>query len=105
MNNINEQIEKAIEQIEKVRKDYFDRNKYTHIHEHIEVIEGKRYFKFALATDNGPIRYVYCFVDKVTGDILKPACWDRPAQTARGNIFDESTWICFEPHGVTYLRR
>ena len=36
-------------------------------------------------------RSAFAFVDKKTGDVLKPASWSAPAKHARGNIFDEST--------------
>ena len=29
---------------------------------------------------------VYCFIDKLTGDIFKPAGWRAPAKGARGSV-------------------
>lgn len=31
----------------------------------------------------------HAFIDKTTGDILKPATWRAPAKHARGNLFDD----------------
>lgn len=30
----------------------------------------------------------FCFIEKATGDVLKPSTWSVPAKHARGNIFD-----------------
>ncbi len=45
---------------------------------------GKRYAK--IVRDDTVQRSVYCFVDPVTGDVLKAAGWAKPAKGARGNI-------------------
>ncbi|WP_315729882.1 hypothetical protein [Bradyrhizobium sp. SZCCHNRI2010] len=48
---------------------------------------------------------VHCFVDKATGDVLKPASWDKPAKHARGNIFDAQNGLGrMGPYGPAYLR-
>lgn len=48
---------------------------------------------------------VHCFVDKETGDVLKPASWSKPAKHARGNIFDEHNGLAkMGPYGPAYLR-
>ena len=36
--------------------------------------------------------YVYCFVDKATGNILKAAGWNAAAKTARANIYKPETY-------------
>ena len=44
------------------------------------------------------------FVDKQTGDLLKPEGWKKPAKHARGNIFDADGGLRFvTPHGPMYL--
>lgn len=48
--------------------------------------EGPKRWK--LIQTMGQSRSVHSFVDKKTGDILKPASWNAPAKHARGNIFD-----------------
>lgn len=35
---------------------------------------------------------VYCFVEKATGDILKPASYKAAVKGARGNIYKPSTY-------------
>lgn len=38
-----------------------------------------------LGTDN---RSAWAFIDRETGDVLKPATWRAPAKHARGNVYD-----------------
>ena len=64
------------------------------------VKEGKRYIKILAGTS------VNIFVDKTTGDVLKPASWRAPAKHARGNIFNSDNGLnCISDYGtVAYLR-
>jgi len=54
----------------------------------IRVDNGQKNIKL-VRTTNGGSGSVYCFIDKTTGDILKPASSKTPAKGSRGNIFDE----------------
>ena len=78
-----------------------------------EMMEGKRYvrvvrqdrcyvYKDGQRTEeivDGGGRSVYCFVDKVNGDILKAASWKAPVtKHARGNIFASE-----QPTGSLYM--
>lgn len=48
---------------------------------------------------------VFLFVDKTTGNILKPAGWKAPAKHARGNIFDDTKGLGqVGLYGPAYLR-
>lgn len=48
---------------------------------------------------------VFAFVDQSTGDILKPACWARPAKGVRGSVLaGDYGMSCLGPYGVIYLR-
>lgn len=58
--------------------------------------------KFVKLTRDG--NSVYCFIDVTTGEVFKPASWKAPAEHARGNVLDQSTWGCFGPYGIAYLR-
>src|SRR5512137_150403 len=72
---------------------------------------GRRYVKIhkvgQIDTTTGrPITdSAWAFVDRRTGDILRPASWSAPAKHARGNIFDSDggmrhmSWL-----GPAYLR-
>lgn len=53
-----------------------------------------------------PLRVsVWAFIDKTTGDVLKPASWSAPAKQARGNIFDEKNGMgSMTPYGPAYIR-
>jgi hypothetical protein len=47
----------------------------------------------------------HAFVDKKTGDVLKPASWKAPAKHARGNIFDSKNGLGWMgEYGPAYLR-
>jgi len=48
---------------------------------------GSKYFKITRGNS------VYCFIEKETGDIFKPASWRAPAKGARANVHDYDTWM------------
>lgn len=50
---------------------------------------GKKYVKIISKAQSGYGTSVWAFIDKATGDILKPASWKAPAEHARGNILDQ----------------
>jgi hypothetical protein len=52
----------------------------------LTVEPGRRYVRIVKSHGESG-RYVYCFVDKTNGDILKAATWKAPAKHARGNIY------------------
>lgn len=61
---------------------------------------GPKYVKVVRADTS-----VYCFINKLTGDVLKPASWSAPAKHARGNIFDASNGLKFmTAFGPAYLK-
>ena len=50
-------------------------------------------------------RSAHTFIDRTTGDVLKPASWQTPAKHARGNVHDASNGLKnMGPHGPAYLR-
>ena len=56
----------------------------------LEIEQGPRYVRVVRADQGGSAaRSAHAFIDKITGDVLKPASWKTPAKWARGNIFDE----------------
>lgn len=66
-------------------------------------IDGKRYIKIVHIVEGS--RSAWAFIDKETGDVLKPASWRAPAKHARGNIFDEWNGMRFMTvFGPAYLR-
>ena len=67
---------------------------------------GRKYFKVikveeAFTSKNG-VKHpshtcVEAFIDRQTGDIFKPAGWNKPAKGARYNLLDEeSLQLCFK---------
>lgn len=45
----------------------------------------------------------YCFIERATGNILKPASFKTPAKGSRGNIYGENPLAGCGPYGVQYL--
>ena len=65
---------------------------------------GRKYYK--ILENKGS---VHAFVDKTTGDVFKPASWNKPAQHVRYNLLDNrSRSLCFDNSdwsgGYLYLR-
>jgi UDP-2,3-diacylglucosamine pyrophosphatase LpxH len=50
----------------------------------VDVETGRKYFK--VITNHGHQRSVHSFVDRVTGDVYKPASWNAPAKGVRYNV-------------------
>ena len=83
----------------KAFKDYMKNGK-----EDLDYTDGKKYIRIFQITAGGQ-KYAWAFIDKTTGDVLKPDGWKRPAKHARGNIFDEHGGMKFVgPFGPAYLR-
>lgn len=50
-------------------------------------------------------RSAWAFIDRSTGDVLKPATFKAPAKHARGNIFDDKGGMgSMSNYGPAYLR-
>jgi len=45
---------------------------------------GSKYFKVEMKSHGS--RSVYCFIEKLTGNILKSAGWSAPAKGTRGSV-------------------
>ena len=66
-------------------------------------MRGKRYVR-VISNAHGS-RSAFCFVDRETGDVLKPAGWKGPAKHARGNIYDADHGAGgVTAYGAAYLR-
>lgn len=51
--------------------------------------KGRKYVRITMklrGNENGQVS-VFCFIDKATGNVLKPATWATPAKHARGNVY------------------
>jgi hypothetical protein len=63
---------------------------------------GKKFIK--VISYYGGSCSVFAFIDKTTGDILKPATFKAPAKHARGNILDEFGGLKYiTAYGPMYL--
>ena len=78
------------------------------------VIKGRKYWKiFSYEYDDRAEEYkqgsINCFVDRETGDVFKPASYNKPAKHVRYNLLDESSRrLCYLradwAGGYLYLR-
>ena len=56
---------------------------------------GRKYYKLVHKDSNQ--RSVHCFIDKITGDVLKSASWNAPAKGVRFNLLNEfSRNLCYD---------
>lgn len=65
--------------------------------------QGKKNAKIILVDSKGKDRSVYCFVEIVSGKVMKAAGWSavEPKRHERGNINDPSSWAAWiGPHGI-----
>jgi hypothetical protein len=64
--------------------------------------QGPKRIKIVATNESGH-QSVWAFIDKATGDVLKPASWKAPAKGARGNIFDKDKGLKrVGPYGPEY---
>lgn len=56
-------------------------------HAKFSIKAGRKYFK--IIHDD---RSVHAFIDRVTGDVFKPASWRGPADIVRYNLLDEASY-------------
>jgi hypothetical protein len=72
----------------------------------LEMSDGRRYIRIDQISNGGAgQRSVWAFIDKKTGDILKPAGYKAPAKHARGNLFDTFGGLKYvTAYGPAYLR-
>lgn len=84
-------ISKFITKLETRLNEYKERNNFTYFKTYkVIATEGKKFFKvyrievFENGQETTPA--IVAFVDKITGDIFKPATFAAPAKHSRGNI-------------------
>ena len=99
-------IETFIENANKIRKAYFLKSyskEFEEIHGTYLKLKkgGRKYAKIVTGTS------VFCFIEKETGDIYKPASWSAPAKHARGNIHNNKGEgsLSAGAQGIYYLVR
>lgn len=73
--------------------------------------KGRKYFRLMITDSNSgggssvTSSRVHSFINKETGDILKPAGMNAPAKHARGNVLDKASWKGHTHLGPPYLTR
>jgi len=91
--------ERFVDHITKNGKAYFKKHFNNLKWEDFEVKRGRRWNK--VVRDNG----VYCFIDRSTGDIYKPAGYKAPAKGVRASIFDPDSYKGADHLGSWLYRR
>lgn len=67
----------------------------------LEIESGSKYHK--LISNRGGSRSVWCFVDKTSGEIFKPAGWKSPAKHTRGSVSNIESYTGYSWTGPHYL--
>lgn len=104
-----------LQSLETRLNDYKNKMGYTYFDSYsVFASEGPKYFKVFKSENRagGPMEdgkkkgSIVCFIDKVTGDIYKPASFQAPAKHARGNVLSAQNGMeGFTAEGyVNYLR-
>lgn len=71
----------------------------------LEIDPGRRYVRIWLVCHGRHTsRSAWAFVDRTSGDVLKPASWRGPAKHARGNIYADDPTERIRWTGPEYLR-
>lgn len=67
-------------------------------------VGGKRFVRVVKADADGTSRSVFCFVERGTGNIFKPAGWKAPTLNhVRGNIFADDALAGTNVYGTNYV--
>ena len=89
---------------QKITEDYFAVNFPNNSRWTLVLQEGPKFLKVC-RQEAGEVSSVHAFIDRSSGDVLKPASWARPAKHARGNVFDAQNGLgSMGPYGPAYLR-
>jgi len=82
-------LKKWLKRAEAIIKGHHDRMKFTHTKPGILLIDpkGRKYLRIVKKEGFGS-SYVYCFIEKATGNVLKADGWMKPHPTPRGNIWE-----------------
>lgn len=54
------------------------------------VTAGRKYYRIEMHNNQ---KSIVCFVDKNTGDVYKPANWNKPAKIVRYNLNKDLEWL------------
>jgi len=63
---------------------------------------GRKYIKILRKDQGQDWGSAFCFIDKITGDVLKASSYSTPAKHARGNIYTDNIGV--NAYGGYYLR-
>jgi len=96
-----EQIQKFIERVNsEITDKYADSPDWMKEQAQLTVSYGKKYARI-MSNNSGS---AWGFVNLKTGDLLKPAGWNRPAKHARGHISTAEYGRNYTQYGPNYLR-
>lgn len=91
-------------QHDKHMEESYKNNSYPAPKSVYEIINGSKYSKVIVRDENQSSGSAYCFVEKTTGNIYRPASWNAPAKHARANIYSKESWVAAGVYGIAYLR-
>jgi hypothetical protein len=86
-----EAFDKFFKGTEKIFHDYINKA-FPRLKGQEELVfkKGKKYIKLIKQAKGAGSGSVHAFVDTTTGDVFKPASFNKPAKGARGNIYDKT---------------
>jgi hypothetical protein len=101
---LTEKFDSWLASCQKIIADYYAEH-YSNLEvPQLSVEKNPRYWR-VVETKHGDQRSVYCFIDPMTGDVLKSDGWKRPAKGARGNLFDDTNGMGrMTVYGAAYNR-
>ena len=83
-------LTKMVHRIDEQYGEYYEKTLTNLTYEPVEIKSGRRFDKLIQGSS------VYCFVEKDTGNVYKPASWRAPYTKGntpvRGSIYDTSTY-------------
>ena len=95
--NFDKSLENFLSVVTENTNEYYKTN-YSNLTPPVYVnLGGRKYNKIVSESENS--ESVYCFVEKSTGLIYKPAGYRAPAKGARGSIYEPATFKNSDPHG------
>lgn len=85
---------------QKVINDYYKANGFKATPPTLHYSDGEKYIRVTSVDAGSKTGSAHAFIDKSTGDVLKPDGYKRPAKGARGNIYTGNFGV--GPHGANY---
>lgn len=99
-----EALEKWLQRAQEIKMKHHEKMGFTLPTATLVIMAGgKKYIRIVAREYNESTGYVFCFIERSTGNVLKAASWNAPAKHARGNIYKVGR-EGITAYGAEYLR-